>query len=158
MPARRRPAARKGLRGFTLTELMITVAILAVLGALAVPAFQRLLASQKVGNSASDLYIALVKTRSEAIKRNSNVVMTPTGGDWGAGWQITDQASGSVIENHGSLGGITATGPANVVYQGSGRLQTAILPFSLTSTVSNVTPRCITVNLTGRPSVAAAAC
>lgn len=157
-PPCRLARAPLAMRGFTMVELMITIAILAVLAAMAVPSFSRLMASQKVGNSASDLYIALVKARGEAIKRNANVVLAPAGGDWGNGWQITDQASGTVVDTHGSLGGTTVTGPASVIYQGSGRIQGAVTPFELSSTVSGVTPRCITVNLTGRPSVEAAAC
>ena len=144
--------------GFNLFELMITVAVLATLAAIAVPSMQRLIASQRLATGASDLFFAIVMARSEAIKRNSNVSLTPVGGDWGAGWQSTDTATGAVLDNHGSLGGTTVAGPAAVVYQSSGRLQAVVTPFNFTSTVANVAPRCITLDLTGRPSVKQATC
>jgi hypothetical protein len=54
---------------------------------------------------------------------------------------------------------ITITGPTSVVYRGSGRLTNAAAPqFELTATGSTITPRCINVDLSGRPVTKVAAC
>ncbi len=145
-------------KGVTLIELLVVLVIVGILATLAAPSFQGIVASQKIRNGASELYMALVKARSEAIKRNDNVVLAPIGGTWQNGWQATAQTSGQVLDSHGNLSGLTVTGPANVIYQASGRVQGAVGSFSLSSPVLSVTPRCITVDLSGRPSVKASSC
>lgn len=76
------------VRGFTLVELMIVVVILAILSSLAAPAFSELIASQRVRAGASGLYESLILARSEAIKRNASVSLTPTSGNLGSGWRV----------------------------------------------------------------------
>ena len=65
-------------RGFTFVELMIVLAIVAVLLGVAVPAFQRLQVSTSIRGEVHQLMSDIVSTRSEAIKRNVQVVMCPS--------------------------------------------------------------------------------
>lgn len=69
---RARPAMVPRARGFSLIELMVAVAILAILLALAVPSFQDMIQRNRVRTAAADLTDALNLTRSEAIKRGSS--------------------------------------------------------------------------------------
>lgn len=62
-------------RGFTMIELMVVVAILAVLAALATPSFTPLMERWRVRQAVDGLQSALYYTRSEAIKRGGNVTI-----------------------------------------------------------------------------------
>lgn len=70
--ARPSPPAAGPLRGFSLIELMVAVAILAILLALAVPSFQDMIQRNRVRTAAADLTDSLNLARSEAIKRGSS--------------------------------------------------------------------------------------
>jgi len=58
-------------RGFTLVELMVTIAIAAILTMIAVPSFQRLILSNRLTTSANALVDAVNAARLEAIKLNA---------------------------------------------------------------------------------------
>ncbi len=61
--------------GFTLVELMVTVAVLAVLLAIAIPSFQGTLDKRRLTGAAEQLYADLQYARSEAIRQNRNVTV-----------------------------------------------------------------------------------
>jgi type IV fimbrial biogenesis protein FimT len=151
---------RAGQQGFTMTELLMVVAIVAILASLAAPAFSELIKSQRIKSMATDINASLARARSEAVKRNKNVTLSPTtAGSWQDGWQIADpDNAGSNIEVHSAFAGLTATGPDSVTYQSSGRIQgTAAPAFNLSATGVSA-QRCVSVDLSGRPYVKAAAC
>ena len=52
--------------GFTLIELMVTIAIAAILATLAAPSFREYIVSQRIKNASFDLFTALTLARSEA--------------------------------------------------------------------------------------------
>lgn len=141
-------------------ELMVTLAIAMVLATLAAPSFNGMIISQQIKSSTSDLYSALIRARSEAIKRNGNVAVTPVSKSWQNGWQIADQASGAVLDNHGALTRVGVSGPESLVFQSSGRLSAgAENALELSSTQDDsATRRCVLVDLSGRPLVKASPC
>jgi type IV fimbrial biogenesis protein FimT len=144
--------------GFTLAEIIIVVAVLAVLVSAGIPAFAEFVRNQRVKTASFDLFSTLVHARSEAITRNATVTVAPVSAAWTNGWTITD-AGGAVIRTSGAVANMTITGPTSVVYRGSGRLNAASMPtFQLSTTGTTVTTRCITIDLSGRPSTKAAAC
>ena len=86
-----------GVRGFSLLELMVTVAIMAILGTLAVPSFQTLLQANKTRAVASELLASLNLARSEAARRGQPVSVCPSSNgsscatgstDWDKGWIV----------------------------------------------------------------------
>ena len=69
--------------GFTLLELMITVAVLGVLAALALPSFQSVLEGRRLVGAAENLFADLQFARSESIKRNVVIrFQVTTGANW----------------------------------------------------------------------------
>lgn len=69
-PTRRN--GRKMLRGFTLLELMVTISVAGVLLALAIPSFQRLMASNQLTTTGNNMIEALNLARMQAIKRGGD--------------------------------------------------------------------------------------
>jgi type IV fimbrial biogenesis protein FimT len=82
------------VRGFTLVELVIGLAVAGVLFGLALPSFARFLAEQRLLGEARRLSEAIMLARTEAVKRNGHVVLcatTPTlpcgsARHWHEGW------------------------------------------------------------------------
>jgi len=79
--------------GFTLIELMITIVVLAVLVAIALPSFQSIIEKRRLVGAADNLYADLQYARSEAIKQNKIITFQfSTGANWCYG--IDDNAAG----------------------------------------------------------------
>jgi len=69
--------------GFSLIELMVTIAVLAVLLGIAIPSFQSMLEKHRLVGAAEQLYEDLQYARTEAIKKNRQVTASfTTGSDW----------------------------------------------------------------------------
>lgn len=99
-------------QGFTTIELMVTVAIMAVLAALAAPSFTPLVERWRVRQATEELQSTLYYARSEAIKRGGNVAIarnagagecTSVGTDltlWSCGWTIfSDNNNNGTLDN-----------------------------------------------------------
>ena len=102
-----RDRARRGIAGFTIVELMITVAVASILLAIAVPSFNQMIVSGRLTTQANEMVGALSLARSEAIKRNANVTFcrassdTATAceaaaGNWQA-WIIRANTTGEIV-------------------------------------------------------------
>lgn len=130
---------------------MIVVSIAGILAAIALPGFQSLTQSQQVKNASFELFASLSLARSEAIKRNSNVTLTPTDeDDWGKGWAIASSAE--TIKSQAALKGVVITlGPANVVYARTGRATAAGVFQVDVSPEDTSIRRCINISLSGMP-------
>lgn len=83
------------MNGVTLLELMVTVAIVAILGALAAPSFQAMIQANRTRTVASELLATLNLARSEAARRGQPVSIcrssngsscSSSGTGWDQGW------------------------------------------------------------------------
>lgn len=153
-------ARERSETGFTLVELIVTVSIAGILTSVALSSFTGIVADQRVKGVATDLYVALSKARSEALKRNANVTLSPkTASQWTAGWQIPDPADATrILDDHAAITNVTITGPANVAYRSSGRISGTTTPTFDISATGTSTHLCVSVDLSGRPYQKGAAC
>jgi type IV fimbrial biogenesis protein FimT len=81
-------------QGFTLLELLVTLAIMAVLVAFVIPGFQGLSERNTVAATSNELLGALLLARSEAVNIEGNVTLTPEEDGWqvsAGGVDIVDQ-------------------------------------------------------------------
>jgi len=72
------PAMKNRSHGFTLMELMVTLAIAAIILGIAAPSFSQFLRNNRLTSAANDLLTAIQNARTEAIKRQQSVSICPT--------------------------------------------------------------------------------
>lgn len=109
---RRRP------RGFTLVELLVSVAIAGVLLGVAVPSFLQSIARARLEGVANELAIDLQYTRSEAVRRRTTATIAVDAG--GAFYTITylNQATNAsvTLKTNNAPSGVTLAGSAPIVF------------------------------------------
>ena len=88
------PANNERQMGFTLIELMISVALLIILATVAVPAFQGVVESRRITTKTNLLLSSVNTARSEAIKRGEVVTLKAVDDDFAKGWCIYVGESG----------------------------------------------------------------
>lgn len=94
-----------GARGFTLIELMVTIAVLAITLTIAAPSFQGLINSNRLVSQSNELVASLQLARSEAIRRNAKVEVCAssdgstcdTTSDTWTQWLVMIASSGEVL-------------------------------------------------------------
>src|SRR5215472_3186299 len=98
-------------RGFTLTELMVAVSIVAILLGIGVPSYRYITNSYRVSSEVNGLLGDLMYARSEAIKEGQDVTLcasadgaTCSGSTaWNAGWIVFSNAANAAQPTGGIL-------------------------------------------------------
>lgn len=170
-------AERKN-HGFTLIELMVTVALMAILLALATPSFLNFRRNSELIAITNNFVAALNAARTEGMKRNMYAMVVPTNNDnnWSAGWIVFVDINSNGQYNAGDLivlqqeappsyitisgNGTTADNPSYARYDGSGffrpkaSLAAATLSISRSDAGTDYTQiRRIKIAMTGRVRV-----
>lgn len=129
--------------GFTLIELMVTLAIAAILMMVAVPSFVSYQKNAQLTSAANTLLAATNAARGEAMKRGMSAMVVPTnnGSDWKTGWVVfvdkdnsrayTATGDNTVLTQAALPSGISITGnntaaetPAYIMFDASGYSKT----------------------------------
>ena len=89
----------KRFHGFTAVELMVVIAIVAILATLALPSFASLIKKFQLERDVRALESTIYVARSEAMKRGGNVRMAKTtcptaSTEWDCGWTVSHVPTG----------------------------------------------------------------
>lgn len=165
--------------GFTLLELMITLAVAAVLATAAAPGLRAFVQNNRAAAQTNELIAALTLARSEAMTRGQFASVCASldgascsaGNSWETGWLVFEDrtapagaldAGDVVLRAYSALeGGTALAGSASAVsYRPDGFLNAAV-PETFDLTIPHCTGdqgRRITIGLPGRASVDHVAC
>lgn len=148
--------------GFTLVEMLVTLAVIGFLLAIAVPSFRQVMLNQGIRTASFDLFSALEFARSEAIKRNNTVSVKPVS-TWSTGWKVVDPSNTTLRQWTATSTVSVTTTPSSlpaITFTKDGHLTTSTpkLQIDPTTAMNGVESRCISVDLIGRPKTQTGAC
>lgn len=106
--------------GFTLLEVMVAIAIVAIVLAIGVPSFADAMRRSRVANATNELNGALALARSEAIKRGMRVTVCPAADQARTACaDSTDWSGGLIIfgDELGDVGTVNTGTPGDVILQ-----------------------------------------
>jgi type IV fimbrial biogenesis protein FimT len=159
---------RNRQKGFTLLELMFTIAVAAIVLSFGVPGFMSFIQNNRAVTHTNDLVTALNLGRSEATRRGSTVILCSSSdgascsgsNDWSDGW-VARSAGGELLrswpERSGGAGVLTAN-VSQIQFQARGSIVgTAALAVRLPDCSGNQ-GRDVSVNAAGRISVSRVGC
>lgn len=145
---------RHALRGFTIVELMITLAILGVVLAIALPSYNNTVKNNCLTTDTNSLITSIQLARSEAIKRRQDVSIIAKGGNWATGWTVQDPTAFVIQDISLSCDATTVIeqgGDTTLVYSDDGFID-APAEFEICDDRTAETGRRISINMVGRPS------
>lgn len=103
------------IHGFTMLELLVTLAVATILITIAIPSFMHMIATNQRQTIVTDVIRAMNYARSEAITRNVAISVcadanaincnNPTSTAWQNGWIIYSESAGKILHKHGTLPG-----------------------------------------------------
>ena len=103
------------VHGFTLVELMVTIAVAAILLAIAAPSFQAFLMNNRMSSQADSFFTGLNYARNTALGGNVQTVVCPVGApgsttcgtDWSVGWMAVSDPTGTptLLQSYTSVAG-----------------------------------------------------
>lgn len=161
-------------RGFTLFEMMITVAIAGLVAAFAIPAFQDVMTRTRINSTTEELVNSLALARNTAISRRRRVVLVPDPIETPSWTLRLDSGAGEVLSRHrieGTIRLTSAVAVEEITFLPSGNVQKTLpgppAPLDFTFTVCDSSTnkelgRSVTLSRVGRirafPNAATSTC
>ncbi|MGJ7502317.1 GspH/FimT family pseudopilin [Variovorax sp. ZT5P49] len=146
-------------KGFTLIEMMVVVALVAILAALAMPSFTTMIANQRVTSATQELQTLFQFARAEGVYKRTQSTVTATGQKWEAkvGAQVLRDATLSDVVS------VEPSSSGGVIFEVSGQARPAAAgstSYTVSVSATNATRvQCLSVTRAGlvrlMPSVAA---
>jgi prepilin-type N-terminal cleavage/methylation domain-containing protein len=136
----------KRTKGFTVVELMISLAILGVLVAIVVPGFRDFVERNAVTTTSNELLNGLLFARGEAIRTEIHTTFTPLA----HGWQVTDDDDATIKEQSATHANVAIAGDS-VTYNARGRTTTPENTGTVTIQYDGEVKGYVCISLTGRP-------
>lgn len=101
---------RRQAAGFSIIEMAVVVAIIAIMIGFAVPSFREFLVNYRASSQANDLLADVAFARGEAAKLGRTVQIVADAGGWAAGWIVGADLNGDttisateVMRQHGPI-------------------------------------------------------
>jgi type IV fimbrial biogenesis protein FimT len=142
-------------RGLTAIELTTVIAIIGIFAAFAVPALADLMHTARVRAAGQELRAAMMRARSEAINRNTEVRVVPVDADWRNGWRL-ETTGGIAIEAPSARLDDVEISPSpapTVIYRVDGRIRSGSQVVVIHAEANaHLQARCITLSASGRAS------
>lgn len=91
--------SKQRARGFTIIELMVSIAVIATILAFVFPSMRLMQTNSRMASAANDLATDLKQGRAAAVTNRTNFTVAAQVGGWSNGWQATFMASTDAAEN-----------------------------------------------------------
>jgi len=88
-----------GQQGFTLIEMMIVIAIIAIVLSLAVPSFNEFFEKNRLKRAAEEVYSLVTKARAEGVIRSTDMSVAVNTGSWCVGYAATAGCNCTVADS-----------------------------------------------------------
>jgi prepilin-type N-terminal cleavage/methylation domain-containing protein len=150
-------------RGFSLAELLVVMAIVALMALIAVPWFVKIAQRQQIQSAAREIAVSLTAARMKAVKRNAQVSFVVAGSSPAIEFQTVEPPPPAptptplpqILRLPAKSARFKGPTPAPIVFGGDGRVVAGTIFFDIEGPVGMATPNAIRIiaNPNGRVEI-----
>lgn len=126
--------------GFTLIELVVTLAVAAILVTIGIPSFRDFIMNNRLVSQANEFAGAVYLARSAAIKQQRNAYITSNSGtNWANGWTVWVDNDSDNVQAAGEVLRVTQAFTGNTTFTSGGKTQFRYSPSGLVDGAGTLT-------------------